>query len=369
MSQYQIDGHKLHYHPKEVAAFLEADGNLDALMKIYPIYVEVSPIGACNHRCSFCAVDYIGYPSHNRLDLDRVRQMLDEMGTNGVKSIMYAGEGEPLLHNRINEMVAHTKSVGIDVSFTTNAVALNRRFVEESIQHTSWIKASVNAGSAEGYAQVHATKAEEFDKVIENLREAVDYRNENGLSCTIGVQSLLLPENAAQMVDLGKIARDEIGADYFVVKPFSQEPSSLNTAYKNIDYNDDALREVGEQVEALVTDHFSVSFRSKTMDLYHEAGGQRYTTCYSTPLFLAYVMSDGSIYGCKDHLLDPNFLYGNLNENSFREIWQSERRRQGLDYVLNHLDVGSCRVNCRMDKVNRFLFDLKEGRVPHVNFI
>lgn len=369
MDQYQIDGHKLHYHPQEVAAFLGSNNDPEKLLELYPLYVEISPVGACNHRCTFCAVDYIGYPSHNRLDSDVVMRMLDEMGKNGVKSIMYAGEGEPLLHKKINEIVAHTKAVGIDVSFTTNAVVLNQRFIEQSIQHTSWLKASVNAGSPDGYAQVHTTKADEFNTVIDNLKRAVRYRDEQGLDCTIGVQSLLLPENAHEMVDLGRLVRDEIGADYFVVKPFSQEPSSFNTAYKSIDYQSDQLRSIGEEVMRLERDGFNVSFRSKTMDLYHEEGEARYTTCYSTPLFMAYVMSDGSVYGCKDHLLDDHFNYGNINESGFDQIWRSERRRRGIEYVLNELDVSHCRVNCRMDKVNRYLFDLKENRIQHVNFI
>ncbi len=367
--QYQIDGHKLHYHPERVARLIEAEGDIEKLLEISPIYVEVSPIGACNHRCSFCAVDYIGYPSHNRLDAQRFMSVLDEMGASGVKSIMYAGEGEPLLHKQINEIVAHTKSVGIDVSFTTNAVVLNQRFIEQSIPHVSWIKASVNAGSAKSYAQIHATKERDFVAVIDNLKLAVQFRDEHKLKCTIGVQSLLLPENVHEMAQLGEIVRDEIGVDYFVVKPFSQEPSSLNRIYEDINYQSDQLRSAEQAVRKLEREDFHVSFRSATMELYHEGSDRRYTTCYSTPLFMAYVMSNGDLYGCKDHLLDERFIYGNINENGFKEVWSGKRRRQGIDYVLNQLDVSQCRVNCRMDKINRYLFDLKKEQVQHVNFI
>ena len=369
MTDYGIDGHKLHYHPREVAALLDAEDDPEKLLSIYPIYVEVSPVGACNHRCSFCAVDYIGYQSANRLDIDIAKRMLDDMAVGGVKSVMFAGEGEPLLHKKINEMVSHAKRQLIDVSFTTNAVLLNQKFTEQSLEHISWIKASVNAGSAESYAKVHQTKEKEFQLVIDNLAKAVKFRNDHGLDCAIGLQSLLLPENASEMLELGKIARDEIGADYFVVKPFSQEPSSLNTIYKEIDYRDDELLSCQQAVNDLERPGFSVSFRSKTMEYYHEEQPQRYSTCYSTPVYMAYIMSEGSVYGCKDHLLDPRFCYGNVNEQGFKEIWLGDKRKQGIDFVLNNLDVKTCRVNCRMDKVNRFLFDLKQDRVKHINFI
>jgi DNA repair photolyase len=52
--RYRIDGHKLSYHLPRVAAWLEG-------RPVFPIAMEASPSGACNHRCLFCAVDYLEY--------------------------------------------------------------------------------------------------------------------------------------------------------------------------------------------------------------------------------------------------------------------------------------------------------------------
>lgn len=111
MDKFRIDSHKLTHHPQRVAQFLEAGDDWAKARQAYPIYVEVSPVGACNHRCTFCAVDYIGYQSR-MLDATSFSARLAEMGALGVKSIMYAGEGEPLLHKGINEMVEATAKAG-----------------------------------------------------------------------------------------------------------------------------------------------------------------------------------------------------------------------------------------------------------------
>ena len=50
----RMDSHKLIYHPERVAEWLSGQ-------QIYPIEMEVGLSGTCNHRCIFCAVDYMEY--------------------------------------------------------------------------------------------------------------------------------------------------------------------------------------------------------------------------------------------------------------------------------------------------------------------
>lgn len=366
MDTYLIDSHKLVYHPRRVADLIEVGDDWEKAKQVYPIYLELSPVGACNHRCTFCAVDYIGYKSV-MLDYDMLSQRLPEMGRLGVKSIMYAGEGEPLLHKKINEIVALTKSSGIDVSFTTNGVLLNEAFVQQSLDKVSWIKVSLNAGSAASYAAIHKTRERDFQRVIDNLRYAVDYKRQHGIDCVIGIQAVLLPENAHEMTELARIARDAIGADYVVIKPYSQHLFSETRQYEDINYNPYLAME--QELAAYNRPGFQVIFRSHTMHKYLEDPAKRYQKCHATPFVWGYVMADGRVYGCSAYLLDQRFEYGNLNDSSFQAIWEGDKRRESFRYVRHDLDIRECRRNCRMDEVNRYLDRLVNQSVPHINFI
>lgn len=364
--RYAIDSHKLVYHPQRVAQFLDAGNDWEKMKKIYPIYVEISPVGACNHRCTFCAVDYIGYKPV-RLSREAIERALTEMGQQGVKSVMFAGEGEPMLHTDIDRMVMAAAAAGIDTAMTTNASILSDKFIENALPLMSWIKASVNAGTAETYARIHRTKERDFEQVLTNLKRMVEARRSHGFSCALGAQILLLPENADEVETLARICRDEIGLDYLVVKPYSQHAFSLTHIYQDLDYQDYA--ELRSRLAALNTEDFTVVYRENTMKKHDEGDTLRYKRCHATPTFWGYIMATGAVYGCSAYLLDPRFEYGNINESSFKNIWEGELRRKNFHFIREELDIHECRLNCRMDEVNRYLDKLVKQNVQHINFI
>lgn len=366
MDKFLIDNHKLVYHPQRTAAYLNAEDDWSKAQSIYPIYVEISPTGACNHRCTFCAVDYLGYKTIF-LDEDLLINRLQEMAALGVKSVMFAGEGEPLLHKGMANITNATKAAGIDVAFTTNAMPLTKKFIEQALHSISWIKVSINAGTAETYANIHRTKASDFNRVVENLKHAVALRDANQLNVALGAQAVLLPENAHEMETLALIARDEIGLDYLVIKPYSQHLRSETQIYQGIDYNEYLTQ--APRLRELSNENFQLIFRDHTMKKYVQANEQRYPRCYATPYFWAYIKADGDVVGCSAFLGDERFTYGNINQHDFNTIWQSEKRLQNLDYLVNRHNIAECRVNCRMDEVNRYLHGLREQTVEHINFI
>lgn len=361
--KYSIDSHKLIFHPQRISKWVDADDNWERLKKVFPVYVEISPYGGCNHRCTFCALDYMGYENIG-LDFDVLKNTLTNMAENGVKSVMFAGEGEPLLFKDLDLIVEHCTNIGIDTSLTTNFVPLNKKNVERCIENCSWIKVSLNAGTAESYANIHQTNEKDFERVMNNLQYALAHRRKNNLVCTVGVQMLLLPENKDEAKILAQHCK-EIGVDYLVIKPYSQHLFSETTKYENIDYS--KMMDIEEELNSLSDNKFNVIFRTNTMKKYIEKR-QPYEKCLSTPFFWGYIAADGKVFGCSAYLGDDRFCYGNIYENSFSEIWEGEKRKVSYDFIQNELDIKNCRVNCRMDEVNRYLWRLKNPN-PHDNFI
>ncbi|MFC1756629.1 radical SAM protein [Patescibacteria group bacterium] len=335
-------------------------------LSVYPIYVEATPVGYCNHRCVFCAFDYIGYKNIS-LSGDVLKKVAKEMAEGGVKAIQYAGEGEPLLHPEIADIIRYTADLGIEVSMLTNGVLLREKFVNKTIKSLLWFQVSLDAGTKETHSKIHQTSEKDFGTILKNLSYAVKERNRQKSSCDIGVQFIILPGNFKELVRAVEVMK-ETGVDYITIKPYSHHLLSLHSKEEVLKegFNYTDLLYLENDVKKIAGTDLAVDFRTAAMD---EIETERnYNRCYATPTAWAYISADGSVYSCSAFLGDDRFNVGNINDNSFSEIWMSEKRKKHLE-MMKGFDINSnCRRICRMNRTNRTLFSLRNPP-SRVNFI
>ena len=348
----RMDSHKLLYHPERVADWLQGK-------PIYPIEMEVGLSGACNHRCIFCAVDYMGYQA-NFLDAKVLMDNLNELAHRGLKSIIFSGEGEPLLHKEAPNVFSKTKRLGIDVALATNGVLLTREKAEEFLPAMSWIRFSIAAATESTYAVIQRGKDGDLQRVFQNLQDAVRIKRDKSLSVTLGAQLLLLEENKHEVALLARTLRD-IGMDYLTVKPFSQHPSSK--VKRQVDYSESA--EIEAEVKGLATESFAVYFRRQSIENIEQE--KTYDCCHALP-FMTHVSAKGDVFPCVAFVGNKDLCYGNLYKNTFTEIWESERAREIMGTFSGNFLKTHCRKACRLDEMNKYLHELRHPGA-HMNFI
>lgn len=348
-----LDGHKLHYHPDRVAALL-------AGREPGPIYVEIGVTQRCNLRCTFCALDFLQSP-RAELATDRLLSLFGELADTGVKSLLFSGDGEPMSRPELPDLIAGAAARGLDVALATNGTMVPAAWRESLARHLTWIKFSLNAATPATYARLHQVDGGLLDRALANLAALVEIRNTLGTPMTIGVQAVLLPENAAELAALARRAR-AAGADYFVVKPFSRNPHTLAVTYPELDYR--PYLELGAALRGLATDRFQVYFRERALRKTLTAD-RGYGGCLGAA-FVATIYSDGSVFPCAPHSGDPSSCYGNVGRQHFGDLWRSARRRD----IAVRLAAGltGCMPGCRMDEINRYLWQLRHPP-PHLNFI
>lgn len=348
----RIDSHKLIYHPEVVSRWLKGED-------IYPIEIEISPSGACNHRCTFCAVDYIGYKP-NYLDKDIVLRDVTHMSTRGLKSVICSGEGEPLLNKDLPDIANGIKACGVDVAMSSNGVLFTKDKLEECLKAFTWVRYSVASMEENSYNAIQRGKSGDLERVKTNLATAVEVKKKQNLSTTLGVQCLLMPENAAQLPLMAKTLK-EIGVDYLTIKPYSQHLHSEHTW--NIDYK--KMLELEKEIVSYATETFAVYFRANAMKKMHRA--KCYKECLGLP-FMTHIDAAGNVWPCIAHIGSEQFCYGNVNKQTFESIWSGQKRKKVIE-TLREQDINKvCREACRLDNINVYLNELKHPSA-HVNFI
>jgi len=348
----RLDSHKLIFHPEEVGRWNKGEF-------IPPIEVEISLSSACNHRCTFCGVEWMGYKP-NILEKEILLKNLNQMAIAGVKSVVYAGEGEPLIHKDAIEIFAKTKEYGIDEAMSTNGVLLTREKAKVCLQNFTWIRFSIAAGSSQMYEDIHRAAPGDFQKVLSNLEGAVAIKKDQKLSTTLGIQLLWIPENKNEIVKLGKLAKN-LGVDYFTVKPFRQ--TEENQLHLDVSYEE--ASEVKRELLELESSDFRIYMRENLMeDLCLK---KSYNQCYGIN-FMSYIGATGDVFPCCTLLGRKEFSYGNIYEKDFLFLWKSAKTRTMMEKFSGENLEKYCLDGCRMEAINKYLYQLKNPNA-HVNFI
>lgn len=353
MSNFSLDSHKLLHHLDVLNAWIRGE-------RIYPMYVAISPSGTCNHRCIFCAYNYL----ENKpvfLEKHSVFRLLGELGGLGAKAAFFSGEGEPFLNKALPEMIEHARENNIDAAINTNGVLFTKDMAERLLKHLTFLRVSFNAGRKETYARVHGTSEADFNRVLENISAMAEIKKRDSLDVTIGVQCLLLNENRFEIVEHAENLK-AAGADYLAIKPFLDHPDI--TYRLDYSFEDQDLAKHLEEAEALSDKDFQVIVRRASLQ---KVAGRTYDRCLSLP-FMCEVDCHGDVYPCGPYLGHKDMVYGNIHEHTFKEIWDGQQGRAVMDAICRDLDVHKCMPNCRNDAVNRFLWEL-EHQPAHVTFI
>lgn len=355
---YCIDGHKLLWHLDRVLEWQNK-------RVIAPIYLEISPISSCNHNCIFCGIDFAMDPGF-KLNTEMLCERLAEMGALGVKSIMFAGEGEPLLHRGLPLFVKTAKEAGINVSITTNGSLGNYELWKELLPYLTWIRFSVDAGTADVYAKVHGAQKDAFQKTLKSIEAALAVKRALELDTTISVQFLALQENIETLENAIQLFTG-IGVGYMSIKPYSLHPQMVKK--RDTEYTDSFMRHIQEIVDKYSTnsDKMKIIFRKNAMEKYRD-GNKSFSHCRALP-FWGYISSKGDFYTCSVFINDERFRAGNIYENDMKHILFGDKRAEVLRYGEDGLIIAEeCRLNCRMARINEFL-EMLNNKPEHINFI
>lgn len=207
-------------------------GFYDRLSGGFPSQVVIDSTELCNLACTHCAHPDFKKSEHYQgrsLDSELNRKVVDEIATAGkdlCQYIRYTGEGEPLIHPEIFDMVSYAvQNSGTTVTITTNGT-LNQGSKLEKLMATGVdiIDVSIDAFTPATYAKIRVNG--ELPVTRDNVLQLLKMARAPGCRTKVIVSYVEQPQNTSETADFEKYWKDQ-GADYVVIRRLHTNAGSL----------------------------------------------------------------------------------------------------------------------------------------------
>lgn len=253
------------------------------------------------------------------------------------KNVYLSGWGEPLLNSHFLDMIRMAKAADCSVGFTTNGSllndALNRKIID---LQTDLISVSLGGATAETHEYHRA--GSDFEQLTRNMRSLDDIKK-SSLSDKPQVQLLfMMTKENMEELPLSIEFAAKVGAHGVVATNLDYVAVPLHNEWKAFSCHkaDEAFVEHISEAEERARDK-GVSFHAFPIEM------KLVPVCSEDPLNSLYISEDGYVSPCVyltsptpeiprifcgENSVIPRTSFGNINEQSLFEIWNSH------EYVL-----------------------------------
>ncbi len=300
-------------------AHLNTSYNMNTLK--YPISVYYKVTSNCMLNCSFCSQ---GDMKKQSMDIDKAKDVLNQLKNLGIDLITYTG-GEPLLYKYIDELIKYGKELGFEQVLVTNGLHLLKH--KSSLKYIDVIGVSIHGSEKihdmltqkKGSYQEALNNLKEINKIYPNIKITINYTvsdvNYNDKNID-DVYNLCSTNNYklsfARINYIGNSKNYKVVSDY---NKLLEKVSKLKEKYNNIEISNCII---------------PCSVDKKYEYLTHSCGAGM-AFCSIEPNFDVKICS--SSYDA----------LGNLNDSSFKKIWNNKRLKKFKSLKWLPLQCRSCK--------------------------
>ena len=350
-AQLVLDGTKVAWYEDRIRAW-------DRGERIAPITIDMALTRACNYACNFC---YAMLQENSRQTITGpiIEGFLNDCAEIGVKGISLVSDGESTVSPVFRRTVVHGHEVGLAMACGTNGYLLGEELLEEILPRLTYLRINISAGEPDRYAEIMGVTTEHFERVCANVRTMMAIKRRRRLPVTVGLQMVLTPEFADQILPLAKLGK-QLRPDYLIIKHCSDnEDGSLGVDYQGYSGMEERL----SKAESYSDDEYSVVVKWSKIQA---KGTRSYQRCYGPP-FILQISGSGLVAPCGMLFNEryKKFHIGNICDERFRDIWASDRYWEVMSRLASpgFNAQRMCGTLCLQHNVNEYLDQYKKGYV------
>ena len=297
--------------------------------------MDIEPTTGCNFRCTMCQVSSPNFSSKN-LDFEMFKKVIKD--NNQLLKIKLQGMGEPLVNSKFFDMVDFASKRGIVSEITTNGSLLNEaNIVKLFNSNLSRITISIDGATSETFEKIRVKS--NFNEVVRNCKNLVKHFKKKIIRPEISAWCVIQNDNVSEFNKVYELCR-EIGFDkltyQFYLSGWGKDEWNIINKNKRIDIKNikDQIKEVQikgskEGMEVNIFDENLLSFSRQCV----------------WPWESSYISKTGDVVPCCIIGDEKVVSFGNIKDNSFKEIWNSEKYKNFRKDIKNNKIPDYCK-NC-----------------------
>ncbi len=288
-----------------------------------PISLSIEPTTACNLRCPECPSGLRSFTRPTgRLQLDLYKKVIDELKDTLFYLILYF-QGEPYLHQQFLELVQYAAEQNIYTATSTNAHFLDDELAKKTVESgLDRLIISIDGATQETYEAYRKTG--KLEKVLEGTRNILKWKKAlNSPTPNVVWQFLVVKPNEHEIPEIKRMARkygvDQVAFKTAQIYDFENGNELIPTNLKYSRYKPE---------------------NNGKWSLKHQIDDECWKMWHS-----AVITWDGKVVPCCFDK-DAQYVMGQMSENSFKDIWNSESYRDFRKTLLDDRNsIEMCR-NC-----------------------
>ncbi|MBK7106260.1 MAG: radical SAM protein [Ignavibacteriae bacterium] len=322
----------------------------------FPNIISFTLLNACNLRCKMCGQwSETGYVKNKivdanpQLDLEVWKKLIDEISQNKIRIILIRG-GEPFLFPKIMDLIKYANSKNLFLSIDTNGTMIEK-FAEELVQLGNMhITFSVD-GPEKIHDEVRGIEGS-YQKIKTNIALFNELEKKYNKPLSKSICFTISKYSYEGLGEMPKVAREmgissinivpyyffnsEVGEKYEdeLLKYFNTKAYSWKGFYNEdsgIDFN--IFKTQYEKYISSLNGIENFPFMPFGINEYKEWFDNSYSVVGSEKCFNVESLIDIQPNGDANFCIDfPDYVFGNVKNNSIEEIWNSEKAEKFRKY-------------------------------------
>ena len=309
-----------------------------------PLMVKIKLTWRCNLACSMC--DFWKQDRPTPLTTERVTHTLDELVALGCRKVHLSG-GEPTLRPDLPDLIAHARHLKLRVTLTTNGTLVTRELARQLVKAgLNSVCVSIDSPVRSVHDRIRGTPGA-FKQALAGIRALQRAAERRDARLPIRINTVVRKDNYDTLDQLPALAHI-LGVHSILLMPVDDPSGALLLNKRRLfDYNRRIAPTLAAQALTLSQMHktseaypFGTTRAELTAsrDGHYARGLYERQPCYA-PWTHALITADARVAPCCSA---PRRTLGDLREQTFTEIWQSDVYRRLREAMRDGKPLPEC---------------------------